>query len=819
MRIKTFIFSLALPLSTLAADINVFFNHPTNSPAVTADLEQVINDAIDGANTSLDVAIYDLDMESIANSLVAADTRGVTVRLVTDNENTGTDNQAALSILTSNGIDWIDDTADGSAGSGSQHNKFIIIDGQTVLTGSANFTHSGLHGDPDGSGGYNGTGNVNNILTVQSSALAAVYTTQFNYMWGDGPGGATDSLFGLGKPDHTLQTVYTDNDNIQIDIQFSPQSPTLFAGSTLDTLNDHLATAQTRVHVAQFVFSAQLLADTMETRHDAGVDIQGIGDSSFFNRYYSEFLDMTGSQLETSPGVYETDSYTGDGNNPWTNTAEAYVAETSGYDKFHHKFWIVDNTVVTGSHNASGAGSFSNDENQLFIHNAAIADQYEGEFARRFCEAKGALNCDGSLTHDSTILENVAFTAEEATAVMALVADATLIELDDDMALDSRAANSIFDTRPTTMAALGNCYYVGKSALKKLRAYAALPVAQASYEVRFDLGNTADLTALYSYPNSTNGMTLKQTIEHYLTQRMERDLIPLGSVVVDLSGSTYETIIRGDSTDINDYETNLTAFYTSGLLGTDAVDDLEIAGIWNSSEWRFFLPLGLPIVNQKSVQLLHFPPDYSLTEQDYLNSSTSQRWEDLLLLNGVAESDLTLYESILDIAPIAAPASEGSSLDATYTYFEPYVLSMLPLLTQASQATTKALPIVAYGSPVRTWLSDHYNLQNFGVNTVAEIEVSPGINSTVIGANHPSYVWYAIQTSRALTFSVMEEDLISACWQKDMGNTPTLDASVVMQSCTSSWQAQPVAVCTQMEIQAYGANEADATAICEAEYP
>ena len=817
MKITLLFLCLVLPCSAFSADIQVYFNHPTNAPAVTADLEQVIIDSIDAATTTLDVAIYDLDMESISNALVAAKVRGVTVRLVTDNENTGTENQGALDILTNNSINWIDDTADGSAGSGSQHNKFIIIDGQSVLTGSANFTHSGLHGDPDGGGGYNGTGNVNNIITIQSASLAAVFTTQFNYMWGDGPGGLTDSLFGLPKPDHAVQTVYTDNDNIQIDVQFAPQSPTVYAGSTLETLDNHLATAQTRIHAAQFVFSAQVLADTMEARHGAGVDIQGIGDSSFFNRYYSEFLDIIGTQIEISPGVYETDSYTNDVNNPWTVTAEAYVGETSGYDKFHHKFWVVDNTVVTGSMNASGAGSFSNDENLLIIHNQSISDQYEGEFARRFCEAKGALNCDGSLTHDSLILENVPFTAEEATAVMAMVATATLTELDDDMALDSRAANSIFNTRPTTMAALGNCYYVGKSALKKLRNYAMLPATPAVNEVRFDLGNTSDMTALYSYPNSTNGMTLEQTIEHYLTQRLQRDGITNASAVVDTSGSMYETIIRGDETDINDYQGRMDDFFAAGLLADTAVGDLITAEIWNSSEWRFFLPLGLPIVNQRSVQLLHFPPDYSLTEQDYLNSSTSQRWEDLLELNGVPQADISLYESILDIAPIAAPASEGSSLDSTYTYFEPYVLAMLPLLTQAEQ--TQPLPIVAYGSPVRTWLSDHYNLQNFGVNSVASVEVSTGKFASVIGANHPSYVWYAIQTSRALTFSVMEEDLISACWQKDMGNDPSLNASTVMTDCTTSWQAQPVVVCTQMEIQAYGNNEADAIAICEAEYP
>jgi len=820
MKGKSLALLACLSFSAFAADINVYFNHPTNAPAATANLESVIVGFINTANTTLDVAIYDLDMDSIANALAAAKQRGVVVRVVTDNDNIGTENQSALSILTGQSIPWIDDTADGSAGSGLQHNKFIVVDGSKVLTGSANFTHSDLHGDPDGSGGYLGIGNANNIVTIQSASLAAIYTTQFNYLWGDGPGGQADSLFGLNKPDHALQTIYTDNDNIRVDVQFAPQSPSNFTGSALDSLNTVLSGAQTRIHTAQFVFSPQILADTMEGRHDAGVEIQGVGDKLFFNRYYSEFLDITGTQIPNSSGAYEVDSSTGAPNNPWQNPAEAYVAEMDSHDKFHNKYWITDNKVVTGSLNASSSAAFDNDENLVIIYSQEIADQFEGDFSRRFCEAKGALNCDGALTHESIILENVAFTAAESTAVMAFVATATLTQLDDDVALDSRAANAIYTDRPTTMEALGATYYVGQSALTKLRNYAMLPAPAAQYEVRFDLGTATNLTALYSYPNSSNGMSLKQTLEHYLTQNLNRDHISLGSAVVAIrTGSTYETIIRGDSSVINNYPSALASFYSSGNLALTAEQSIRNNGGWDVDEWRLFLPHGLAIKNQRTVQLLHFPPDYSLTEQDYLNSSTSKRWEELLKLNGVVEDDLTLYETILDIAPIAAPASAGSTLDATYSYFEPYVLGILPLLTKADPATSLAIPIVAYGSPVRDWLAAHYNLQSFGVNSVAEIEVSPGINAPVIGANHPSYIWYATETSRAYAFSIMEQDLISACWQKTMGVTPQPNANTVMGSCTTTWENNPVGVCIAMEVQAYSKSDAEATSICEAEYP
>ena len=53
----------------------------------------------------------------------------------------------AILLLRSARIPIIDDTADGSKGSGTMHHKFMIIDGCVVVCGSANFTMSGFHGD------------------------------------------------------------------------------------------------------------------------------------------------------------------------------------------------------------------------------------------------------------------------------------------------------------------------------------------------------------------------------------------------------------------------------------------------------------------------------------------------------------------------------------------------------------------------------------------------------------------------------------------------------------------------------------------------
>ena len=64
---------------------------------------------------------------------------------------------------------------------------------------------------------------------------------------------------------------------------------------------------------------------------------------------------------------------------------------------------------------------------------------------------------------------------------------------------------------------------------------------------------------------------------------------------------------------------------------------------------------------------------------------------------------------------------------------------MLPVLLK-----NKSLPIVAYGGPVRRWVASFYKLEDyFGVNSEETIDVTDTISVPILGANHPSYIWYA----------------------------------------------------------------------------
>ena len=123
----------------------------------------------------------------------------------------------AVALLQTANVPLIDDTEDG--GSGLIHHKFLVIDQTTVITGSANLTSSGFHGD---AGRPSSRGNVNHLLRINSTELALIFRQEFAQIWGDGPGGKRDSRFGLQKAKGSVQTVQVGD--IRVDVLFSPPS-------------------------------------------------------------------------------------------------------------------------------------------------------------------------------------------------------------------------------------------------------------------------------------------------------------------------------------------------------------------------------------------------------------------------------------------------------------------------------------------------------------------------------------------------------------------------------------------------------------------
>jgi hypothetical protein len=328
---------------------------------------------------------------------------------------------------------------------------------------------------------------------------------------------------------------------------------------------------------------------------------------------------------------------------------------------------------------------------------------------------------------------------------------------------------------------------------------AALTLSAAAHaDVDMKLGSTERVTRLFAYPNNCDvicfrNWTLEQTVEHYLTQSVQRDGYSAAKVLVKTDNDHLYAEITGVP---EGYQKPLAALLDAGDLAYTGASKLNADGKWAYS-WYLFLPLGMALENRKSVELLHFPPDYSLTQaQDYLRSATTDRWATLLTNNGIPADQTPGYQTIIDIAPIAAPSSAGKDLEGVYDYFKDYQTTMVKDVSQ--NASGAALPMVAFGAPVRNWIKQQYGA-TVNVLGLATISPSEGVNVPVLGSNHPSYIWYAADPETytgedaqakadAAGLKVMGQDLSAACWQAGMGSKPGTNPQVQLKSCTQTWQ-------------------------------
>ena len=423
--------ALLPPLAPLPQDplIQAYFNHAETESYTDPyrqqtrlgdDLEALIVEAIDSAQVSVDVAAHELNLPNIARALADKKRSGVTVRVIVENtysrplssltpvEVAALDERGrkkydefvqlvdgdrngelspseiaqgdALVILRNAQVPLLDDTADGSKGSDLMHHKFVVIDKTVIVLGSANFTLSDIHGDfaaPESEG------NANHLLKITSPALGNLFTQEFNLMWGDGVGGKLDSQFGLKKPYRSPQTL-TLAPNSTLTVQFSPTSSRLpWEQSVNGLIQRTLDKATQTVDMMLFVFSEQPLSDTLEAKHQQGVQVRALIDSGFAYRDYSEGLDMLGVALSNSQCRYEA------GNRPWSRPiATVGIPDLPNGDLLHHKVGIVDNRVViTGSQNWSAAANNGNDENLIVIDNPTVAAHFQREFDRLYQNA------------------------------------------------------------------------------------------------------------------------------------------------------------------------------------------------------------------------------------------------------------------------------------------------------------------------------------------------------------------------------------------------------------------------------------------------
>ncbi len=307
--------------------IQVWFTDPENTRPGEEPVEAILR-SISSAQDSIDLAIYNLTDPRVAQALLSARKKGVEVRIVMESDNLEKDIPRRL---ISAGI-----PVRGDDQSSLMHNKFMIVDETTLLTGSANYTEYGLGSD-------------NNFLVrVEDPRLAGVYLDEFNSMFEDGKFGAADL-----QP--TSITSY-DVDGCILEVFFSPE----------DAVQQRLLTlageADSSIHFLAYTFTLDDLGEELVEKYQSGVDVRGV---------------FEGGMLPGSTGT-EYDLF---------RRAGMDIRQDGNPGLMHEKLMIIDGEIVVlGSYNFTRAADERNDENIMIIHDPKIAGLFENEFNQIFAE-------------------------------------------------------------------------------------------------------------------------------------------------------------------------------------------------------------------------------------------------------------------------------------------------------------------------------------------------------------------------------------------------------------------------------------------------
>lgn len=150
--------TLPPPAASSAATSRVFYSPGEACLGAITSLIKV-------ARRSLDICVFTITDDRITNRIIDAHRRGVNVRVISDNDkafDTGSDARR----LAQSGIPVrTDDTPD------HMHHKFAVIDDNTAITGSYNWTRSAAKD------------NHENVLVTDDSSIVRSYSGEFNRLW------------------------------------------------------------------------------------------------------------------------------------------------------------------------------------------------------------------------------------------------------------------------------------------------------------------------------------------------------------------------------------------------------------------------------------------------------------------------------------------------------------------------------------------------------------------------------------------------------------------------------------------------------------
>jgi phosphatidylserine/phosphatidylglycerophosphate/cardiolipin synthase-like enzyme len=313
-------------MPAVAGPVTLFMG-PSNLGAPD-DLEAAIIDFIGAAQSELLVSIQELDHRPFADALISARHRGVRVHMIMEqdylreqkipkNNSLGAQevNRELLTRVLRAGVD-----AKADYNPSIFHQKFVVRDRKDVLTGSTNFTTTGV------------TKNLNHIAIIEDKKTADEYRRE----WRELRRGVFGKRSEPGKKpleDHVV-------DGVRIKPLFAPDHM-----PEMEFIKQMIKVKH-RIDFAVFTFSnSSGIDDALINARQKGLQVTGVLDKKQANQKWAATKVMGESDI----------------------TLHMNRAGT-GVRKIHHKLMVLDEAVtIIGSFNYTGPANLVNDENIVVL--------------------------------------------------------------------------------------------------------------------------------------------------------------------------------------------------------------------------------------------------------------------------------------------------------------------------------------------------------------------------------------------------------------------------------------------------------------------
>lgn len=157
--------AVTAPTQTETEKVQCFFTQDEKGEQV----DEALIKEIDGAKTTLNIAIYYITRPQIVDAILSAHRRGVNVRIITDRESSyGEAVEKPLAVIKMAGV-----PVKVNSHEGLMHLKMTVIDGEVAVGGSYNYTNAAT------------MKNDEMLIILHDPDVAKEWDAEFERMWND----------------------------------------------------------------------------------------------------------------------------------------------------------------------------------------------------------------------------------------------------------------------------------------------------------------------------------------------------------------------------------------------------------------------------------------------------------------------------------------------------------------------------------------------------------------------------------------------------------------------------------------------------------